>query len=65
MYELEYSPFLEVCKYAKTGRIFGSNTQATALYSKGSSADERDLDEARIFNRADSFMESLGLKQLH
>ena len=31
---------------------------------EGSSADERDLDEARIFNRADSFIESLGLKHL-
>ena len=27
-------------------------------------ADERDLDEARITSRVDSFMESLGLKQL-
>ena len=32
---------------------------------EGSVADERDLDEARILNRVDSFMESLGLKQLH
>jgi len=32
---------------------------------EGSSADERDLDEARISNRVDSFMESLELKQLH
>ena len=31
---------------------------------EGSSADERDLDEARISNRVDSFMESLGLKQV-
>jgi benzoyl-CoA reductase subunit B len=32
---------------------------------EGSSADERDLDEAQISNRVDSFMESLELKQLH
>jgi len=32
---------------------------------EGSSADERDLDEARISNRVDSFMESLELKLLH
>jgi benzoyl-CoA reductase subunit B len=31
---------------------------------EGSSADERDLDESRISNRVDSFMESMGLKQL-
>jgi len=32
---------------------------------EGSVADERDLDEAQISNRVDSFMESLELKQLH
>ena len=32
---------------------------------EGSVADERDLDETRTWNRVDSFMESLGLKQLH
>ena len=32
---------------------------------EGSGADERDLDEARIISRVDSFMESLDLKHLH
>jgi len=32
---------------------------------EGSVADKRDLDEARITSRVDSFMESMGLKQIH
>ena len=46
--------------------VVGSGSFATEclMTYEGSSADERDLDEARIFNRADSFIESLGLKHL-
>ena len=34
------------------------------LLFEGSMADERELDEARIFNRIDNFMETMGLKKL-